>query len=100
MLGGFQETLQTCLQVERHLPKAQRRSARRLFEGLQAEGYRDAYDSVQRFVRRWKSVKSGPALTQAYVAQSPHRSKNGQLAERRTNTSQNSVAMSSSWATG
>ena len=67
MLGGFQETLETWLRVERQLPKAQRRTARRLFEGLQAEGYRGAYDSVQRFVRRWKSVRSGPALTQAYV---------------------------------
>jgi len=67
MLGGFEETLETWLRVERQLPKAQRRTARRLFEGLQAEGYRGAYDSVQRFVRRWKSVKSGPALTQAYV---------------------------------
>ena len=66
-LGAFEATLETWLRVERDLPKAQRRTARRLFEGLQAEGYRGAYDSVQRFVRRWKSVKSGPALTQAYV---------------------------------
>ncbi len=68
MLGGFQETLETWLRVERLLPRAQRRTARRLFEGLQAEGYRGAYDSVQRFVRRWKATKSGPSLTQAYVA--------------------------------
>jgi len=67
MLGAFQSTLETWLTIERHLPKAQRRTARRLFEGLQAEGYRGAYDSVQRFVRRWKAVKSGPALTQAFV---------------------------------
>ena len=67
MLGAFQATLETWLRVERQLPKAQRRTARRLFEGLQAEGYRGAYDSVQRFVQRWKAIKSGPALTQAYV---------------------------------
>jgi transposase len=67
MLGAFQETLETWLRTERVLPKAQRRTARRLFEGLQAEGYRGAYDSVQRFVQRWKAAKSGPALTQAYV---------------------------------
>ncbi len=35
----------------------------------------------------------------AYVAQSPHRCKNGQLAERTTNMSQNSVTMTSTWAT-
>jgi hypothetical protein len=30
-------------------------------------GYRGAYDNVQRYVRRWKTAKSGPALTQAFV---------------------------------
>jgi transposase len=67
MLGAFQQTLETWLRTERLLPRAQRRTARRLFEGLQAEGYRGAYDSVQRFVQRWKAAKSGPSLTQAYV---------------------------------
>ncbi len=52
MLGTFQATLESWLQTERLLPKAHRRTARRLFEGLQAEGYRGAYDSVQRFVQR------------------------------------------------
>lgn len=61
MLGAFEATLETWLRVERDLPKAQRRTARRLFEGLQAEGYRGAYDSVQRFVQRWKAIKSGPS---------------------------------------
>lgn len=67
MLGAFQETLETWLRTELLLPKAQRRTARRLFEGLQAEGYRGAYDSVQRFVQRWKASKSSPSLTQAFV---------------------------------
>ncbi len=66
-LGAFQETLEGWLRTERTLPKAQRRTARRLFEGLQGEGYRGAYDSVQRFVRRWKADKSAPALTHAFV---------------------------------
>src|ERR1700680_3149133 len=42
MLGAFQQTLETWLRTERLLPRAQRRTARRLFEGLQAEGYRGA----------------------------------------------------------
>ena len=58
MLGAFQETLETLLRSDRLLPKAQRRTARRLFEGLQVEGYRGAYDSVQRFVRGWKLIRS------------------------------------------
>jgi hypothetical protein len=44
MLGAFQETLEALLRTERLLPKAQRRTAHRLFEGLQTEGYRGAYD--------------------------------------------------------
>jgi transposase len=67
MLGAFEETLETWLRTERLLPRRQRRTARRLFEGLQAEGYRGAYDSVQRFVQRWKAAKSGPAFTDACV---------------------------------
>ena len=67
MLGAFQETLETWLRTERLLPKAQRRTARRLFEGLQVEGYRGAYDSVQRFVRRWKADKGGLSIGHAFV---------------------------------
>lgn len=53
MVGPFQETLETCLRTKRLLPKAQRRGAHRLFEGMQAEEHRCVYGSVQRFVRRW-----------------------------------------------
>ena len=53
-LGAFQSVLESWLVTERHLPKGQRRTAQRLFEGLQTEGYRGAYDSVQRFVKQWK----------------------------------------------
>ena len=65
--GAFQETLEKWPRTERLLPKAQRRTARRPFGGLQAEGYRGAYDSVQRLVRRWRAAKSGPSLTHAFV---------------------------------
>jgi DNA replication protein DnaC len=44
-LRGFQKTPQGWLETERHLPKAQRRTAHRLFEGLQGEGYQGAYDT-------------------------------------------------------
>jgi DNA-binding transcriptional regulator LsrR (DeoR family) len=38
-LGEFQERLTQWLEVEYRLPKKQRRTAQRLFEGLQVEGY-------------------------------------------------------------
>lgn len=67
-LGEYQARLEGWLETERHLPKSQRRTARRLFEGLQAEGYGGAYDSVQRFVKRWKSLnQNGPSKIQAFV---------------------------------
>jgi len=46
VLGAFQETLETWLRTERLLPQAQRRTARRLFEGLQAEVDRAALTNV------------------------------------------------------
>jgi transposase len=67
-LGEFQERLKQWLETESHLPKKQRRTAQRLFEGLQTEGYRGAYDSVQRFVKHWKSEqKKTPAATKAFI---------------------------------
>ncbi|WP_156421888.1 ArsR family transcriptional regulator [Paucibacter sp. KCTC 42545] len=66
-LGCFQATLESWLQTERHLPKAQRRTAKRLFEGLQSEGYRGAYDSVQRCVKQWKSAQLAPSIKGAFV---------------------------------
>ena len=66
-LGEFQAVLESWLSTDRHLPKAQRRTAQRLFEGLQAEGYRGAYDSVQRFTKQWKSDQTRPTLKEAFV---------------------------------
>lgn len=66
-LGEYRARLESWLAVDQELPKSQRRTARRLFEGLQAEGYRGAYDSVQRFVKQWKVRSGGPTVTQAFV---------------------------------
>lgn len=65
-LGQFGEILSGWLTTEQHLPRQQRRSGQRLFEGLQSEGYRGAYDSVQRFVRRWKG-EHGSGIAHAFV---------------------------------
>jgi len=58
--------LEDWLKTDSQRPRRERRTARRLFEGLQREGYAGAYDSVQRFVRHWKAEKR-PSLTQAFV---------------------------------
>lgn len=67
-LGPFSTMLEQWLAFDATLPKARRRSAQRLFEGLQAEGYHGAYDSVQRHVKTWKAASSGRGtVTQAFV---------------------------------
>jgi transposase len=66
-LGQFEEQLRQWLTDEAKLPRPRRRTAHRLFEGLQEIGYSGAYDSVQRFVKRWKSNHIGPKLTEAFV---------------------------------
>ncbi len=58
-LGSYQLALETWLEQDSQRPKGQRRSARRLFEDLQREGYAGAYDSVQRFVKKWKVQRPG-----------------------------------------
>jgi transposase len=67
-LGGFQDHLNRWLDVDSRLPRKERRTAQPLFECLQAEGYRGAYDSVQRFVRLWKLEReTTPASTKAFI---------------------------------
>jgi transposase len=65
-LGAYQSALETWLEQDGQRPKGQRRSAQRLFEDLQREGYAGAYDSVQRFVKEWKTRRPG-ASQDAFV---------------------------------
>ena len=48
------------------LPRKQRRNAVRLHQQLVAQGYQGAYDSIQRFVKRWKE-KAHLASSQAFI---------------------------------
>lgn len=67
-LGAYQVHLQQWLEQAAKFPHGRRRTARRLFEGLQEMGYSGAYDSVQRFVKQWKlGVHAGPRVTEAFV---------------------------------
>jgi transposase len=53
------------LEQDSRLPKRQRRPAQGLSEDLCGEGYRGAYDSVQRYVKHWKARPS--ALAQVFI---------------------------------
>jgi len=65
-LGAFVEVLSAWLEAEQALPAKQRRTAQRLFEGLQGEGYRGGYDSVRRFVKVWRQEHQATP-TDAYI---------------------------------
>jgi transposase len=67
-LGAYKARLEQWLVYDATQPKKLRRTARRLYEGLCEEGYRGAYDSVQRFVKRWNTDhRKAPAATQAFI---------------------------------
>jgi transposase len=67
-LGSYHEQLDAWLEQEAPLPRKQRRSAQRLYECLQVEGYRGGYTAVQRYVKRWKKKRnSSPMIKQAFV---------------------------------
>ncbi|MCX8566580.1 MAG: Winged helix-turn helix [Glomeribacter sp. 1016415] len=66
-LGACEGQLEQWLEQEAKFPRGRRRTARRLFEGLQEMGYPGAYDSVQRFVKDWKLKAQGPRVTQVFV---------------------------------
>jgi hypothetical protein len=67
-LGPFHGQLCAWLEKECDLPRKQRRTAQRLFEYLQAEGYCGSYTAVQRYVKSWKRKRGGsPAVKQAFV---------------------------------
>lgn len=57
-LGEFVACLASWLEQDSRLLKRQQRTARGLYDDLCREGYRGAYDSVQRYVKRWKGQKS------------------------------------------
>jgi transposase len=65
-LGDFEAQLREWLEWDAKRPKRERRTARRLFTDLQGVGYLGAYDSVQRFVKGWKTEEK-PRSTQAFV---------------------------------
>jgi transposase len=65
-LGPFRDTLTAWLEGDRQRPVRERRTAMRLFDALRQEGYGGGYDSVRRFVKRWKKSQCS-AVTHAFV---------------------------------
>lgn len=65
-LGDFKERLDRLLEEDKKRPKRRRLTAQRLFELLQGEGYEGAYDSIQRYVKKWRN-ESGRQPDGVYI---------------------------------
>jgi transposase len=68
-LGAYIEQLTMWLEQDSALSgKNRKRTAQRLYECLQVEGYIGGYSAVQRFVKEWKQFRSAnPSIKQAFV---------------------------------
>jgi len=67
-LGPFRGQLEQWLEFDSRLPAKRRRTAQRLFECLQVEGYLGGYCAVRRYVKAWKQAQSAsPPVTQVFV---------------------------------
>jgi transposase len=53
-LGSYLERLGEIMEQEAELPSKSRRTAKKIYEQLQREGYEGGYDAVRRYIRGWK----------------------------------------------
>ncbi|MBI5485519.1 MAG: IS21 family transposase [Deltaproteobacteria bacterium] len=67
-LGPYQKFLSERLSSDSTKPKREQRTAQVLFEELQRQGYAGGYDSVKRFVRKWRDRQEGKQVA-AYIPQ-------------------------------
>jgi len=68
-LGPYQEQLAGSLAADSTKPKRQQRTAMVLYEEVQRQGFAGGYDSVRRYVQKWRRSEEGKAVT-AYIPQS------------------------------
>ena len=66
VLGNYTERLTEKLHFDVNEPKRRRRTAKKLYEELQEEGYEGSYDAVQEFVLRWRKAQ-GVGIAKAFV---------------------------------
>ena len=68
-LGPYQEVLSAALLSDRTKPHREQRTAQVLFEELQRQGFEGGYDSVRRYVQKWRKAE-GSTQVKAYIPQS------------------------------
>lgn len=67
-LGAFEDYLISQLKADSKKPRREQRTGLALFEELQREGYEGGYDSVRRYIKKWKECTSEAIIT-SYIPQ-------------------------------
>ncbi len=65
-LEDYTDRLEVLLEENKNRPKRRRMTAQRMYEILQSESYPGAYDSVQRYVKKWREER-GRDPDQCYI---------------------------------
>jgi transposase len=68
-LAHYEERLQSLLKEEASKPVREQRTIVALFEELQRDGFEGGYDSIRRYVKKWRGSESSSGVT-AYIPQS------------------------------
>jgi transposase len=68
-LASYQELLSEDLATDATKPEREQRTSIVLFEELQRQGFEGGYDSVRRYVQKWRKSEGGRKVT-AYIPQS------------------------------
>ena len=66
-VDGWAELLRTWLRTDSHRAKRERRTAKMMFQAIQAQGYDGSYNRVSAFVRRWRVEEAESPKRAAYV---------------------------------
>jgi len=68
-LGPYEDALRERLTTDAAKPRREQRTAMVLFEELQHAGFAGGYDSVRRFVQKWRRRKTAEGAAPAYIPQ-------------------------------
>jgi transposase len=66
-LDAYRERLTAWLRTDSHRPARERRTAKRLFEQLRAQGFTGGYGRVSAFVRHWRAMGGEAAVRPSFV---------------------------------
>ena len=66
-IGPYEAGLKKALETDAHRPKRERRTVKKLWEGLCAAGFTGNYSRVTEFVRQWRAGVGQGTATKAFV---------------------------------